>query len=295
MENLPNKVIFSLLNPKYVGPHIDVEKDHFEQVILNLNCHFYKSKCPILALTEKASLASLFNEKWLHKNICSFQKILQLPRDHEYAEITNKLIDAFSTRHMEEWSLLYLELYFSQCCRGREYFHKMFKDGLFQENASIFFCHTERFLDDRRQFPDTHVQSKMEHLFQNLEMSQISSRKSLVSFIENHDVALKANLVDDCYFYLHKNLQKMKKDKNWNGKWYIFDVRLFIEDLTLEYEKQTNLTLKDLTKSKQIKHADFLFVCLLQDLCTGKLQNWSKIAEIDFAKHIELFTKFRNT
>ena len=210
MENSHNKVIFSFLNPKYLGPHIEVKKNHFEQVILDLVEYLSQFECPLLVLTEKASLTSLFNKKTLRKDLCSYN----------YLEIMNmqKSIETFSQRQIEEWSLLYLELYFSQCCRGREYFHKMFKDGLFQENVNIFYCQTERFLNESRQFPDAHVHSKMEHLFKNLEMSQISSRHSLVTFIESHDVALKANLVDDCYLYLHKILQKIRKGQNWTGK-----------------------------------------------------------------------------
>lgn len=286
---------FSFLNPQFVSHDIEVPQSHFEQVIIDLYCHLDKLKCPVLALTKEASLASFFNEDCLRQNICSFQKMLKLPEDHEYAVATNEIGVAFSQRLVEEWSLLYLETYFSQCSEGRIFFYRMFKDGLFQKDANIFYCQTERFLNSGRKFPNTLAHSKLGHLFQNLEMSQISSRQSLVTFIESHDTHLKANLVDDCYIFLNTNLQKLRKQDDWNGRWYIFDVKLFAEDILVEYERQTKLSLNKLSRSKQLKHADFIFVCVLRDLCSGKLQNWAAITDINFSKHIDLFTQFRNS
>ena len=232
------------------------------------------------AVEHLAASASCFHPKAFLTEVCAFQEIFD----------SNESIQSFlKHRTLEEWCLLYYEIYFWNSSNGRKYLPELVKKDLFQEDICVFLKSCQMFCNPKRNLPDRAILRRLEFLFGLLKMTQISLRQSKEAFTKNILSMLKIKISETAYFYLEYCLHVIEAE-SWKGNWYISDESLFAHDLLVHYEEEVKI---DLLQWKEEVHADFIFVLTLYYLIQGELTNWFSIHDIPFAQNVKEFQQFK--
>jgi len=247
----------------------------------------YKAR-PERIIQLQAQKAGLFTCAVFYRYLWTFHKLLRLNE-----EIRNY----FEDRTMEEWSMLYLQVYLESHSKPQIQFEKMLNDGFFLEKVNLLFHPDKDLFQVQVQFDEAcHFKTKLTEFFSHLELTKVTKRQNQTAF--EKEILPKFEKSFNCKFYylyvLHymQSLKIQGSTSKYCGHWHILDIPHFIEELGNSYQEEMQIELNELTKDEQENHANQLFICLLYYLITRDLDDWGTISAIPFFSNIQKLHQF---
>jgi hypothetical protein len=252
-----------------------------------------ESKSLTLLLTEKWSPNLIIEQraiehssrcdiKYFSYNVFLFQMLLDGTNVAIDAKYKTRIMEYFKERTAEEWSLLYWEVYFWKCFKGRHHFLALFNAKLFNNEFNIFYTTGILFFNPYRKFKETPIRIHLERLFRKLKMTRITLRKNLPSFKASLLPYYTEKLDERALMWMMKEFEDL--DENWFGKWYIFDRGLFVDTLIKILEPHKNFL--SMNPDEQKLSADFIFVVVLVALTQKKLKVWADLETFNFLENL---------
>lgn len=250
-------------------------------------------QCPKQVLLSAAKREELRNSEQLIDSLFAFHHTMTALFCRSNTRVADRIRDLFKQRALEEWILYYMECCFLTHDTAKGVFFSVKRQGIFNSQSKIKLIYPQNgdFFKNQKLLIYCPTCKRMNQLFENLHMSQISSRESRESFTHAFLPYLEENLTKSCYAYFTAFLDL---DEFWSGDWYVCDTELLVDHFLAEFEKGRK---KNLMKCDPTELADLFFVSILIKLIKEGITEYEQILQLDFeglGRHYEDFKEENN-